>query len=416
MIRRLIAVGLIFLCTSIAWMVLGGATLIRTYNMDDSLKKRVGEVWGNTQYQRLPSVTHEVEEDREETVWDEGRQKTRVITERIAKAISLEGSDIRVGLELDHKQKGLLWYATYRVDYGGEFRFVNDAGTRKLFTVRFELPTRSAVYDDFRLEAKDAKWEVPPGLDEECSCFMGRLWLDAGQELNVATSYRSNGMNIWKQFISREGISRVRNLNLVMHTNFEAIDFPKGTISPTDRKRTDEGWELTWRYENLLTGADIGMELPNKLQPGPLAGRISFFAPVSLFFFIVMVLVIALLRNVNLHPMHFFFLSAAFFAFHLLMAYLADHFSIHLSFLVASVVSVALVVSYLWTAIGKQFALLYAGPVQLVYLVLFSYTFFFKGYTGLAITIGAVLSLFVMMQLTARVNWDEVFQRRPAKS
>ena len=50
-----------------------------------------------------------------------------------------------------------------------------------------------------------------------------------------------------------------------------------------------------------------------------------------------------------------------------------------------------------------------AGAAQLVFLVLFSYAFFFQGMTGLAITIGAVLTLFVMMQMTARVSWDEVF-------
>ena len=44
-----------------------------------------------------------------------------------------------------------------------------------------------------------------------------------------------------------------------------------------------------------------------------------------------------------------------------------------------------------------------------MFLVLFSYAFFFEGMTGLAITIGAVLTLFVLMQMTARVSWDDVF-------
>ena len=54
-------------------------------------------------------------------------------------------------------------------------------------------------------------------------------------------------------------------------------------------------------------------------------------------------------------------------------------------------------------------ALLQAGAAQLVFLVLFSYAFFFEGFTGLAITIGAVITLFVLMQITARVSWDDVF-------
>jgi LAS superfamily LD-carboxypeptidase LdcB len=44
--------------------------------------------------------------------------------------------------------------------------------------------------------------------------------------------------------------------------------------------------------------------------------------------------------------------------------------------------------------------------------VLFSYAFFFDGYTGLAITIGAILTLFIVMQTTARVQWTEKFAVR----
>ena len=55
------------------------------------------------------------------------------------------------------------------------------------------------------------------------------------------------------------------------------------------------------------------------------------------------------------------------------------------------------------------FAAFEAGSAQLVYLVLFSYAFFFKGFTGLAITIGAIITLFVVMQVTGRVKWSEKF-------
>jgi hypothetical protein len=91
------------------------------------------------------------------------------------------------------------------------------------------------------------------------------------------------------------------------------------------------------------------------------------------------------------------------------MAYLVDHISIHLAFLVCSCVSVFLVLSYLRLVVGMRFAALEAGVAQFVYLILFSYAFFFEGYTGLAITIGAILSLFVAMQVTGRIRWAEKF-------
>src|SRR2546422_4480759 len=156
----------------------------------------------------------------------------------------------------------------------------------------------------------------------------------------------------------------------------------------------------------------VAMHMPEKLQPGPLAGQISFFAPVSLFFFFFLIFIITTMRNIDLHPMNYFFLAAAFFAFHLLLAYLVDHVSIHLSFIICSLVSIFLVISYLRLVVNMRFALLEAGGAQFVYLVLFSYAFFFEGFTGLAVTIGAIVTLFVVMQLTARLSWAEKFSGR----
>jgi len=112
--------------------------------------------------------------------------------------------------------------------------------------------------------------------------------------------------------------------------------------------------------------------------------------------------------------MNYFFLAAAFFSFHLLLAYLVDHVSIHVSFAIASAVSVFLVVSYLRLVVGIRFASREAALAQFIYLVMFSYAFFLKGFTGLAITIGSVLTLFVVMQITGRIRWAEKFVVKPA--
>jgi inner membrane protein involved in colicin E2 resistance len=122
--------------------------------------------------------------------------------------------------------------------------------------------------------------------------------------------------------------------------------------------------------------------------------------------------IITTLRKIDLHPMNYFFLATAFFAFHLLLAYLVDHISIHAAMILASLVSVVLVVSYLRLVVGLRFAALEAGTAQLIYLVLFSYAFFWKGFTGLAITIIAIITLFVVMQVTGRIRWSERFAGR----
>jgi len=183
-------------------------------------------------------------------------------------------------------------------------------------------------------------------------------------------------------------------------------------MSPTAKSREGTGWLLTWRFDSLVSGQRIGMDLPNHVNPGPLAARITWFAPVSLLFFLAVMVILGILRGSSLHPMNYAFVAAAFFSFHLLLAYLVDHFDIHVSFAIAAVTSIALVVSYLRLVGGTRLAVREAGLAQLVYLVLFSYAFFFEGYTGLTVTVGAVITLFVLMQLTARLDWSVVFARR----
>ncbi|OGI40489.1 MAG: hypothetical protein A2140_08705 [Candidatus Muproteobacteria bacterium RBG_16_62_13] len=412
MFKKLLAIAFIFFCTSIAWMILGGTLFARTYVADSSLKHRVQRIWGDPQAQTAPTISYTTERLRAEKTQVDGKTVTKFLKHLDTHCLPLVGSDIKVNLHLDHRQKGLLWYATYAVKFSGAYQFQNNTGQDRLLTVSFPFPSQSSIYDGFAMKVRHTPWaKSPESVDGQ---VRGVILVRTGETVTVDVAYGSQGMDRWSyRLTTTDKVAELRNFRLEIQTDFNAIDFPEDTLSPTHKERSSDGWRLTWRYTNLLSGANIGVLMPQKLQPGPLAAEISFFAPVSLFFFFVVMLVITLVRRIELHPMHYFFLSAAFFAFHLLLAYLVDHLSIHLAFAAASLVSVALVVSYLRLAVGSRFAFVEAGAAQIVYLVLFSYAFFFRGFTGLAITVGAILTLFVLMQITARIRWNEVFTKRP---
>ena len=106
----------------------------------------------------------------------------------------------------------------------------------------------------------------------------------------VRIVYRSQGQDNWiYKFSSGDEVARVKNLHLLVKTDFAGFDFPDSSLSPTEKRQTSEGWELKWDYRNLVSGFNIALRMPQKLQPGPLAGRISCFAPVPLFFFFFLV-------------------------------------------------------------------------------------------------------------------------------
>ena len=408
MVKNIVAIVLIFLCAAGAWAILGATIFARTYSSDAVAEDRVMSLWGTPQYQSPPTAFYKKTEAKtvESIEYDKVVQRKEPKEETIA--LPLESSHIDVRIDLEHRQKGLLWYSTYKVTLTGLYTFRNTSDKEELVTFNLQFPAAQAVYDDLVFTVDDAQ----VALSNEKNSAVGSTRVAAGKTAMLKVAYCSKGLERW-QYNFGENVTQVRDFTLKMNTNFKDVDFPETALSPSDKRETDKGWELIWSYKNMLSGYQIAIVMPEKLQPGPLAGRISFFAPVSLFFFFFLMFIITTLRNIELHPMNYFFLAASFFSFHLLLAYLVDHVSIHLAFAISSMVSVFLVVSYLRLVIGLRFAATEAALSQFIYLVAFSYAFFLKGFTGLAITIGSIITLFVVMQMTGRIRWKEKFSGGP---
>ena len=406
MTKHIIAIALIFICTTVAWSVLGTTIFSRTYSFDESLKGRVMSIWGAPHVQKPPKATTSKEVAKKVEVTENGKTVIRTEKDYMTRALELEGSKLSVDLELEHRQKGLLWYGTYKVAFAADYLLKNSTDVDNVDFV-LHLPTAQASYDEMIFTVNG----MPMPFVNDKSSLRGSARIPQGETAVVTVKYRSQGLDSWRYHFGDE-VSQVRNFQLKMKTNFKDIDFPDNTLAPAQKQETKNGWELSWESKNLLSGFQIGMIMPEKLQPGPLARRISYFAPVSLLFFFFVIFIIAALRGMDLHPMNYFFLACAFFAFHLLLAYLVDHISIHSAFVICSFVSLTLVISYLRLVVGMRFAAVEAGLAQLIYLVLFSYAFFFKGFSGLAVTIGSIITLFVVMQLTGRIRWSEKFADR----
>jgi inner membrane protein involved in colicin E2 resistance len=420
MIRRIGAIVMIFLCTSVAWAILGATIFSRTNSAGTTLYGRVASTWGAPQEQGPPEIRYVWQEKHTVTTDENGKTVTREEVRERSKQVPLDSSNIKGEFHVDYRQKGLLWFSMYRVAFVGEHAFSNPTTNEQIFVFRMPLPAKEAVYDGLAMSLDGKPLMLTIGGNE----VTAQTTVPAGAPRVLKTEYRSQGQRSWRYRFNRESgqpneqgdgrqqVSQANDFHMVLRTDFSGIDFPENSLSPTTKRRAENGWELQWDYKNLISGFDIALQMPEKLQPGPLAGEISYFAPVSLFFFFFIIFILSTLRGIELHPMNYFFLAGAFFAFHLLLAYLVDHISIHVAFAISSAVSILLVVNYLRLVVNLRFALWNAGLAQLIYLVLFSYAFFFAGFTGLAVTIGAILTLFVVMQATGRIRWEEKFARQ----
>lgn len=391
---RLFTIAIIIACTALAWFTLGGTLRMRTQAADSELGETVAGNWGQPMTQIHPNAFY-----------------ISPTAARTKRSIQPEASEISVNLHSDPKKKGLLWYRTYTVDFSGEYIFRNPTPISQTIYVTFDFPASGVRFDKFTFIQGKTQTDKAP----RDGSITEAVILEPGEEIPVKLSYTAAGLDNW--IYSFGDAPRVRGVDLKMNTNFDEIDIPAGSESPTSRERNDAGgWTLNWQYTDVIGARAIAMAMPAVTNPGPVAERITFFAPVSLVFFFTVLIIFGTLKGVDLHPMNYFLLAAGCFAFQLLFAYLVDLVPTTLAFVIAAAVSLILVTGYLAAAVNFKFAAI-SAVAQFAYMILFSYSFFFEGLTGITITVGAIITLAILMGYTAKTDWSKVLtSTKPKKS
>lgn len=387
-IFRLLCIAIITLCSAAAWFVLGAALNLRTVQQGAQTRGMVSEVWGPMMMQAHPSAYFL-------TPKNEKQNKS---------FLPAPTGQVKVNLTYDPKKRGLMWYRTYDVEFQAEYQIQNPSPITRTVYVEFPLPASDVSYSQFEfiLGNKTTETTTLPKNGKMVEAIL----LQPHETVSLRVAYKTRGMDLWVYSFTQ--VERVKNFVLTLNTNFEDYNFPQGTASPTTRSPDLKPKEFTWTYEDVLNAPNIGMEMPRILNAGPVASRMSFFAPVSLVFFFTVLMIMGVVMKINLHPMNYFFLAAGCFAFQLLFSYLVDRMSLYGSFGIAALVSLILVSGYIKAVAGNTLFWV-ALPAQICYMILFSYSFFFDGYTGLTLTVGAIVTLASLMKFTAKVKWEELF-------
>ncbi len=395
---RVLAIAMIYGAVSLAWLLLGGVTEHRSNTIDPGERQEVEGLWGGAHRQQPPIIKTRVQPTKN------GEPLTPD-----AVAFDPTSSQINVDIALDQRLKGLRWFALYDVTFDGTWDLELEGDGP--YDLQFALPSSSAIYDDFRLSINDEELAVAPQNGQIVVPLPNGL-----RDVQVGLHYKSRGLDHW-QYVQNSGGGALRDFSLRMTTNFDAIEFPEEALSPSSRTESANGTTLEWKFSNIITNRGIGMVMPQRIQPGELASKLAFTAPLSLFFFFLVIAILAKLEKLDVHPINYMFLAASFFSFHLLFAYTVDLLPLGPAFALASIVSVGMVTTYLRLVVSARFGFLKAGLAQLLYLVGFSAAHFLDGLTGLTVTVLSIATLFGMMLLTGRIKWSEVLAKsEPTKS
>ncbi|TET51271.1 MAG: hypothetical protein E3J64_07200, partial [Anaerolineales bacterium] len=250
---RLAAVVFILGCVTLAWGILGTSIELRTASGYDVLGEQVQELWGAPHYQRAPFAV----------VSDDGV---------LLQEVELLESDIEVDLRLEHRRKGLLWYATYEVDFDAYYILQNPLNGRGTATITYRFPSSTVMYDEFEFRVGDVLASPSGGTGQQ---LVTQVELNRAEQVEIHVAYKSRGLDQW-HYSFGDSIATVRSFNLVVNTDFDDFDFPDNTISASEKTPTEDGWSLEWSFNNMVSDADVGVRMPSRLNPGPVASRMSY--------------------------------------------------------------------------------------------------------------------------------------------
>ncbi|HET9804553.1 MAG TPA: hypothetical protein VFP96_15035, partial [Candidatus Acidoferrum sp.] len=224
MIKRIAAILGIFACTCVAWIILGTSIFYRTDNLEPVLSARVGSTWGTTQAQKPPTATYYTDALRRVKVEEDGKKVEKEERYSLAHPVELASSRVAADFQIDYRKKGLLWFSTYKVAFGGEYTFKNPTGVEEAFTIRLPLPAKQAVYDNLELTVDGA----PLALTSSGQDVSAIARVAPNATANLKVGYRSQGLDQWSyQFSNGEEVARINDFHLLVKTNFDGFDFPE---------------------------------------------------------------------------------------------------------------------------------------------------------------------------------------------
>lgn len=392
---RYVGLLLIFIAFSIAAAVLGARVAIKHDRVSATNEMGVSGRWGGAISQPAPVVTYLFEP----AIYDkEGNIVKYEVVQR-----KMPASDIDVDLSLSYRQRGQMKFPGYSVAFQATYVVENPFKESLPVYFNFPIPQHSGLLKDFIITVDG---EVYKGDQDFSNGVDWQTFMVPGDTHTICIVYTSRGMGDWSYGLSTyQGDISYFRLHLI--SDFANIDYPEGTMAPEKMEINEDAdkADLIWEFENLVSGQNIGVTIPQPVDVGKATASILFFVPLALIFFLGLILILTSIKGMTIHPMHYLFITGGFFVFHILMSYLTQLVPLFWAFGISFTVSAVMTVGYA-ALIRKGWVVMFSSALGLVLFQLgFSLAQFFPQVRGLMLALIIIAGLGISMGFTARVDW-----------
>ena len=154
-IRKLLAVGLVFVGFSLAWIILGNVNTSRTEKQSQVLLTRVQNAYGGPLIITPPQIFYEV--ILEKTVTINGIDTVSVYKQK--ELVDPSKTDISIDLRMERKKVGNLWFPVFTAVYQGEYEYNFESIPREYRAQSlFLLPglnSSESIYNNIEMKIDD---------------------------------------------------------------------------------------------------------------------------------------------------------------------------------------------------------------------------------------------------------------------
>jgi hypothetical protein len=187
----------------------------------------------------------------------------------------IEDSDVKVSLQLDPLKMGGIYAQTYKADFTADYVIKNFQDVASKLTFYFPFPPNSGTLYDVMLQING---QEPKGVLYSGQGIQYSDTLGPGEEKPIHITYKAYGMGSFNYGLEHD--RRVRKLHVVVEVKgTDQVNLAYNALMPTDRKTQGGATTYTWDLANLITSADIGIELSRRPRFTPSlakAGRLAF--------------------------------------------------------------------------------------------------------------------------------------------
>jgi len=292
----------------------------------------VKKIWGSPHVQRELQITHFVERSYQEEIprADPAKPplyKTVKRTETVEQNSILSSSG-QVHLSLSKRKKGSAYYSGFTADFAMNYKVINDSNETTDSRFYFPLESGQLIFNPFEV-TRNGK-SISRELRFSSSGVRWSQPMAPGETLDLRISYKTRGLEYFYYQLPKPREIRDFTFKVIVDgLAVSDVNYPEGCLPPEkdhiQATPDGKGTVLSWKFNNTLTTAGMGIALPSPSQPGEKVASVLRNSPYALMMLIVAISLTFLIQGKGINFLEIALLSAVYSLLFITLSAISDY-------------------------------------------------------------------------------------------